>query len=120
MLVSVIIPAFNCEKSIKRTVDSIISSGLTDYEIVIINDGSTDNTDSVCKGLCAQYSFIKYSEQKNSGVSAARNNGISIAAGEYILFFDADDTAEENSFSECIDIIESEKPDILVFGISFD
>ena len=120
MLFSVIIPAFNCEKSIERTVDSINSSGLTDYEIVIVNDGSTDNTAHVCNSLCSQYSFIKYSEQENSGVSAARNKGISIATGEYILFFDADDTAQENGFSECIDIIEREKPDILVFGMSFD
>lgn len=120
MLISVIIPAFNCEKNIKRTVDSIISSGLTDYEIIIVNDGSTDNTASVCNSLCDQYSFIKYSEQKNSGVSTARNRGISIATGEYILFFDADDTAKENGFSECIDIIEHQKPDILVYGMSFD
>lgn len=119
-LFSVIIPAFNCEKSIKRTVDSIISSGLKDYEIVIVNDGSTDNTASVCHSLCSQYSFIKYSEQENKGVSAARNVGISIATGEYILFYDADDTAVENGFSECVHIIESEKPDILVFGMSFD
>ena len=120
MLLSIIIPAFNCEKSIKHTVDSIISSGLTDYEIVIVNDGSTDNTALVCNSLCSQYKFIKYSEQKNSGVSAARNRGISIAAGEYILFFDADDTAEKNGFSECVDIIKSENPDILIFGMSFD
>ena len=117
---SVIIPAFNCENSIERTIGSIISSGLTDYEIVIINDGSTDNTASICNSLCSQYSFIKYYEQENSGVSAARNIGISLAAGEYIMFFDADDTAEENGFSECINIIKSEKPDILVFGMSFD
>ena len=58
MLVSVIIPAFNCEKSIESTVYSIISSGLTDYEIVIVNDGSTDNTANVCNTLCAKYSFI--------------------------------------------------------------
>lgn len=120
MLFSVIIPAFNCEKSIKRTIDSIISSGLTDYEIVIVNDGSTDNTDLVCNSFCSQYSFIKYVEQENRGVSAARNRGISIATGEYILFFDADDTAKGNGFSECVDIIESEKPDILIFGMSFD
>ena len=120
VLLSVIIPAFNCETSIKRTVDSIISSGLTDYEIVIVNDGSTDNTASVCKNLCTEYGFIQYFEQKNSGVSATRNKGISIATGEYILFFDADDTAEENGFSECVDILEKEKPDILVFGMRFD
>ncbi len=120
MLISVIIPAFNCEKSIQRTVNSIISSGLTDYEIIIVNDGSTDKTASVCNSFCSQYSFIKYSEQENSGVSAARNRGIRIATGEYILFFDADDTAEDKVFSECVDIIKSEKPDILVFGMSFD
>ena len=120
MLVSVIIPAFNCEKSIKSTVDSIITSGLTDFEIVIVNDGSTDDTASVCNMLCSQYSFIKYSEQKNGGVSAARNKGISLATGEYIMFYDADDTAQENGFSECMDIIKSEKPDMLIFGMSFD
>lgn len=120
MLVSVIIPAFNCEKSIKSTVDSIITSGLTDFEIVIVNDGSTDDTASVCNMLCSQYSFIKYSEQKNGGVSAARNKGISLATGEYIMFYDADDTAQENGFSECMDIIKREKPDMLIFGMSFD
>lgn len=120
MLFSVIIPAYNCENSIERTVDSIVSSDISDYEIVIVNDGSVDNTASVCRELCSRYSFIKYFEQKNSGVSAARNKGISIAAGEYILFFDADDTAEENGFSECVDIIKEEKPDILIFGMRFD
>ena len=120
MLISVIIPAFNCVNSIRHTVDSIISSGLTDYEIVIVDDGSTDNTALVCNSLCSQYSFIKYCEQRNSGVSVARNKGISLATGEYIMFFDADDTAKEKGFAECVDIIESEKPDVLVFGMSFD
>lgn len=120
MLISVIIPAFNCGKNIKCTIDSIISSGLSDYEIVIVNDGSTDDTQSVCRSLCSQFSFIKYLEQENSGVSAARNMGINIATGEYIMFFDADDTAEENGFSECIDVIKNENLDMLVFGMSFD
>ena len=120
MLISVIIPAYNCEPTLKRTIESIIDSGLIDYEIIIVNDGSTDNTALVCNSLCSQYSFIKYSEQENSGVSAARNRGINIATGEYILFFDSDDTAEENGFLECVNIIKKEKPDILVFGMSFD
>ena len=81
-LISVIIPAYNCENTLKKTIESIIASGLIDYEIIIVNDGSTDNTDSVCNSLCSQYSFIKYSEQENSGVSAARNRGINIATGE--------------------------------------
>lgn len=119
-LLSVIIPAFNCGKSIERTVDSIVSSGLTDYEIILVNDGSTDDTAAACHSLCSRYSFIKYHEQENSGVSAARNKGISLADGEYVMFFDADDTAAESGFSECIDIINKENPDILFFGMSFD
>ncbi len=120
MLFSIIIPVFNCEKSISLTVDSIISSALEDYEIILVNDGSTDGTAHTCKNLCAEYSFIKYYEQENSGVSAARNNGLSLATGEYILFFDADDTVKEKGFQECVDIIKGEKPDILIFGMSFD
>ena len=120
MLISIIIPAFNCQKTLKRTVDSIIDSGLKDYEIIIINDGSADNTSVVCNGLCSKYPFIKYSEQKNSGVSSARNKGLSLATGEYIMFFDADDTAPKNGFQECVDIIEQEMPDILIFGMRFD
>ena len=119
-LVSVIIPAFNCEKTIEPTVNSILTSGLTDYEIVIVNDGSTDSTAIICKELCSKYSFIKYAEQKNSGVSSARNKGLSLAEGEYIMFFDSDDTAQENGFSECVDIIKKEKPDMLIFGMSFN
>ena len=120
MLISVVIPAYNCANTLQKTVESIISSGLIDYEIIIVNDGSTDDTEAVCHSLCSQYSFIKYIEQENSGVSAARNRGISLANGEYIMFFDADDTAEENGFSECVDIIRNENPDILVFGMRFD
>lgn len=120
MLISIVVPAYNCANTLQKTVESIISSGLIDYEIIIVNDGSTDDTASVCKILCSKYTFIKYIEQENSGVSAARNKGISLASGEYIMFFDADDTAEENGFSECVNIIRNENPDILVFGMSFD
>lgn len=120
ILLSVIIPAYNCANTLTKTIESIVASGLTDYEIVIVNDGSADNTSDVCNTLCSRYSFIKYTEQVNSGVSAARNKGISISTGEYLMFFDADDTAKETGFSECVDTIRKEKPDILVYGMSFD
>lgn len=119
-LINVIIPAYNCEKSLKKTVESIISADLKEYEIIIINDGSSDNTAEVCENLCAEYDFISCFEQENSGVSAARNRGISHSNGEYIVFFDADDTVTEKGFSKCVEIIEKEKPDILVFGMRFD
>ncbi len=118
MFISVIIPAFNCEKSIKRTVDSIISSGLKDYEIVIVNDGSTDNTSSICNGLCSQYSFIKYIEQQNRGVSAARNTGIKEAVGKYLFFIDSDDLLGKIDMPKIEKLIE-EDIDLIIFGMKF-
>ncbi len=118
MLISVIIPAFNCEKTLKRTVDSIIDSGLKDYEIIIINDGSTDNTSIVCNSLCSQYSFIKYIEQKNSGVSATRNRGIKEAAGKYLFFIDSDDLLGKIDMPKIEKLIE-DNIDLIIFGMKF-
>ena len=118
MLISIIIPAFNCQKTLKRTVDSIIDSGLKDYEIIIINDGSTDNTSVVCNSLCSQYRFIKYFEQENSGVSAARNKGIQEAAGKYLFFIDSDDLLGKIDMSKIEKLIEDDI-DIILFGMKF-
>ncbi len=86
---SVIIPAYNAEKFIKRSIDSVINQSVCDFEIIIVNDGSTDDTIKVVK----QYDDIriKLVSQKNSGVSVARNNGIKNASGSHICFLDADD-----------------------------
>lgn len=118
MLISVIIPAYNCENTLKRTVESIIGSGLLAYEIVIVNDGSTDNTASVCNSLCSQYSFIKYIEQQNSGVSAARNRGVEEAIGKYLLFVDSDDLLEKIDMLKFKKLIEDDI-DLIIFGMKF-
>lgn len=118
MLVSVIIPAYNCENTLKRTVENIIASGLVDYEIVIVNDGSTDNTAAVCNSLCSQYSFIKYIEQQNSGVSAARNRGVKEAVGKYLLFIDSDDLLEKLDMPKIEKLIEDDI-DLIIFGMKF-
>ena len=118
MLISVIIPAYNCENTLKRTVESIIASGLIDYEIIIINDGSTDNTAAVCNSLCSQYSFIKYIEQLNSGVSATRNRGVKEAVGKYLLFIDSDDLLEKIYMPKIEKLIEDDI-DLIIFGMKF-
>lgn len=118
MLISVIIPAYNCENTLKRTVESIIGSGLVDYEIVIVNDGSTDNTATVCNSLCSQYSFIKYIEQQNSGVSAARNRGVKEAVGKYLLFIDSDDLLEKINIPK-IEMLIEDDIDLIIFGMKF-
>ena len=117
-LISVIIPAYNCENTLKRTIESIIDSGLINYEIIIVNDGSTDNTASVCNKLCSQYSFIKYIEQQNRGVSAARNRGIKEAVGKYLFFIDSDDLLEKIDMPKIEKLIEDDI-DLIIFGMKF-
>ncbi|WP_040395979.1 glycosyltransferase family 2 protein, partial [Aquimarina agarilytica] len=95
---SVIIPLYNKEDFIKTTLDSALKQNFIDYEIIIINDGSTDNSLSVVEKINDKK--IKIYSQKNSGVSTARNNGIKFANGKYIAFLDADDYWFPNHLSE--------------------
>ena len=88
-MISIIIPLYNKEKSIVRTVHSVLEQSYQDFEIIIVNDGSTDN--SIRELSKVQDCRIRLVEQPNSGVSAARNMGITIAKGEFVAFLDADD-----------------------------
>ncbi len=92
MRFSVVIPAYNCAGTLEGTVDSIRASGLTDLEIILIDDGSTDGTAEVCDGLVGRFPEVRCVHQSNEGVSAARNRGIDESEGEYIWFVDSDDT----------------------------
>lgn len=88
-LVSVIIPAYNAEKFIKETIDSIKQQTYTSWEIIVVNDGSKDTTTAIVNKELSEK--IQLVNQENAGVSAARNKGILSAKGEYLVFFDADD-----------------------------
>lgn len=88
---SIIVPVYNVEKYLKQCLDSLINQTLDNYEIIIINDGSTDSSADIINEYCSINRNIKIINQKNSGLSAARNRGISEASGEYIAFIDSDD-----------------------------
>ena len=90
---SIVIPAYNYAHFLPETVESVIQQTYSHYEIIIINDGSTDNTEEVVQNLISKNSntAIKYLYQDNSGLSATRNNGAKIASGDYIFFLDSDD-----------------------------
>ncbi len=120
MKYSVIIPAYNCEKTIEITVNSILNSGLSDFEIIIVNDGSKDDTEYVCDKLAKEHPEIVCVNKENSGVSSTRNRGIDEAKGEYLLFMDADDTVDADSLKEPCEKISENNPDMLIFGLSFD
>lgn len=88
---SLIIPVFNCSKLLPRCLDSILIQTYTDYEVILINDGSTDNTSEICSEYVQRDIKIKYFQQENSGVSKARNLGIINSSGTFLFFVDADD-----------------------------
>lgn len=119
MKTSIVIPAYNCGSTLENTIHSILLCGIKDYEILIIDDGSKDNTGNVCDRLIQAHSCIRCIHTENHGVSSARNIGISNAKGDYIWFVDADDTVEKDSLEKILRYLD-EKLDIIIFGACFD
>ena len=95
--ISIIVPVFNSEKTIERCLTSLINQSYFDIEIIVVDDGSTDRTARLIEKIAEKTSLVKYFYQENSGVSAARNLGISKSNGEYIMFVDSDDCLERNA-----------------------
>lgn len=93
-LVSVIVPIYNTQNYLSRCIESILSQTYNNMEIILVNDGSTDNSLSVCKGYAAKDSRIQIVSQSNQGALAARRNGVHISRGDYIMFVDSDDWIE--------------------------
>ena len=100
-MVSVIIPSYNHERYLPRAIDSVINQSYANFEIIVVDDGSTDKT----KNVCLRYPSVKYIYQPNAGLSAARNNGISNSSGEYFIFLDADDWLLENAIISNLDLL---------------
>ena len=91
---SVVIPVYNIEDYIGKCLDSVLEQTYQNYEVIIVDDGSTDGTAGVCDEYAQKDERIRVIHKKNEGVSVARNTGIDIATGEYFLFFDGDDFME--------------------------
>lgn len=111
--VSIIIPCFNAEKTIIRTLKSIESQSMGNYQVVMIDDGSTDNTEKIIKKYIKDKNDYLYIKQKNSGVSAARNRGLEKAKGKYISFLDADDVYHPKFLEILCNEIENNSVDIV-------
>ena len=117
MILSIVVPAYNVEKYIERCLDSIVnqSSHSADYEVIIINDGSTDNTLDVIKRYEKNYSHIILINRQNQGLSVARNNGMKEAKGDYVWFVDSDDWINEDAINE-IRKAASSHPDVIALN----
>lgn len=114
--ISVIIPVYNAESSLRDCLNSIINQNFKDIEIICINDGSVDNSLAILNEYASKEKRLKVITQQNQGVSVARNVGISQAKGEYILFCDADDTYKSNLCSVIATVIDKEGKDVIAYG----
>ena len=110
---SVIIPIFNAESYLCECIDSILYQTYDNYEIILVNDGSTDNSFKICKEYASTNSKVKAYTKKNEGLSATRNYGLSVSDGEYIVFLDSDDYIERDSLGKFNRIIEKTGADII-------
>ena len=113
---SVIVPVYNAEKTLKRCVDSLLNQNCIDSEIIIINDGSSDNSKTICEEYAEKFDNVKLISQENAGVSAARNAGLDMACGEYILFVDSDDYVAEDLFFKIDKVLLDGDVDWLLFS----
>lgn len=99
-MISVIVPIYNTEKYLPRCIDSILKQTFTDFELLLIDDGSTDNSGKICDEYAIRDSRIRVFHKKNGGISSARNMGLDNAVGDWITFVDADDWVDENIYSK--------------------
>ncbi|MEN3324132.1 glycosyltransferase [Mariniflexile soesokkakense] len=120
MLLSIIVPVYNVEKYLSRCIKSLVSQNLntSDYEIILINDGSTDSSLKIAKDYAKEHLQIKVINQENKGQSAARNVGIKNCKGIYILFVDSDDYIEKNVLGKIIEEANDLKLDVLGFKMT--
>ncbi|AQW22835.1 glycosyltransferase family 2 protein [Clostridium perfringens] len=100
---SIVIPIYNSEKNIGDCIKSILQQSFTNYEIILVNDGSTDQSEEICKLLMKKDYRVKYVKQINHGVSFARNKGIEVATGEYLMFMDSDDLMPKETLKAFFD-----------------
>ena len=119
-LISIIIPCFNAEKTLENCLQSVVQQSYANLEIIIIDDGSTDETSLIYNKFQSNDERILVLKQQNSGVSKARNTGVKAATGDYICFVDSDDWAELNYCSELYSLLVGENADISIVEASYE
>lgn len=113
--VSVVIPVYNVEEYLEECLDSVLNQTYSDYEIIAVNDGSTDDSAKILSDYANKYKKIKVISIKNQGLSIARNVGIGVATGDYIVFLDSDDKITEETLKNCVKKLEEDRLDAVFF-----
>ena len=115
--VSIICPVYNKEKYLDACIASFLAQTLQDIQVILIDDGSSDGSSAICSAYAARDSRILYCKIQNSGVSAARNTGISLATGDYVIFPDADDTIDAGMLADMYTAAKAGDADMVICGI---
>lgn len=119
MLFSIIVPVYNVENFLERCLDSIICQTYSDFECIVIDDGSQDSSGAICDEYASRDSRIKVVHQKNAGPGAARNTALENAIGDYICFCDSDDWVEKDLLYELSKRISADGPDVVIYGLAY-
>ena len=116
MKFSIVIPVYNVEQYLKNCVDSVLSQTFTDFELILVDDGSTDNSPLICDEYAKNDARVRVVHKVNGGQSSARNIGVSKAVGEYIVFLDSDDFICKNDFLEKLN--KADQTDVIIYRYS--
>lgn len=118
MLISIIIPIYNSEKYLEECLNSVLNQTYKNIEVLLINDGSTDESKKICEEYCKKYSNIKLINNINEGVSKARNKGLKLAKGEYVFFCDSDDIMHPRQLEKLSTNLKSTNSELSVCSFS--
>jgi glycosyltransferase EpsH len=118
--ISVVVPVYNVEQYVSQCLDSIINQTYSNIEVIVVNDGSTDNSLSILKSYANKDNRIKIINKKNGGQSSARNEGIKYASGEYLTFIDSDDWIDADCLHNILKIIKGDIPDVILWSYTKD
>ncbi len=116
--ISVIVPVYNVDKYLSACLDSLISQTSGDFEIIVVDDGSTDKSPAMCDAYAAEYpDRVTVIHQENKGLGGARNTGIKAATGDYLFFLDSDDTVDPDALERLGGVIEKTDADMVLCGV---
>jgi glycosyltransferase involved in cell wall biosynthesis len=118
MVFSIILPIYNVEKFLCKSINSLLAQTYTNFEIILVNDGSVDNSPKICEAFANNYSNITYICQENKGVGISRNVGLNVAKGDYVFFCDPDDFVESSFLEDVYKHVFLYKYDLVLFGYS--
>ena len=119
-LFSIIVPVYNVEKYINKCIDSVLAQTFTDFELILVDDGSPDGCSAVCDDYAEKDSRIKVIHKQNEGLINARKSGLAIADGKYIGFVDGDDWIESDTYENFAEMIKKYEPDIVLSDFYYD